>query len=98
MNLGYIRPTFYFLQKWLPNLKQGVIITIFRDWLLSPLIIQIMPPWVMIAECIVDVDRRPKQDVSNGKKNAGKIATTSSTRHPTTFWGRQPKEVPETDS
>ena len=57
-----------------------------------------MPPWVTITECIEDVDSRPKQDVSNGKNNAGKIAATSSTRHPTTFWGRQPKEVPDTDS
>ena len=57
-----------------------------------------MPSWVMITECIVDIGRRPKQNVSNGKKSAGKIAMTCTTRHPTTFGRRQPKEITETES
>ena len=70
----------------------------FWDCLLSPLIIQVMPPWVTITECIVDVGRRPKQNVSKDKKNGGKIAMTCTTRqYPRTFGWRQPKEVPETD-
>ena len=51
-----------------------------------------------ITVCVVDINGGPKKDGSNCKKNAGKESPAYTTRHPRTFWGRQPEKVSGTDS
>ena len=51
---------------------------------------------ILTIKGIVDVDGRPKQDISTGEKNARRKTFTSRTWQTGIFGGRQPKKVPAT--